>query len=367
MFRNPSTGNRKLCFSAFALVALICFDNAFAFNVDSTLISGTPLLSHSQSKLGSRTTLFSSTLGNKVKPTARFSVQNGKKSENSNDDPLPFIIESVSARSKVNVFEEITGLCIDVFFNEEAEKKAEERSKGNASPWKKFLLAYLRNLQTGDFRTRKFEFNRGVRNEMFVARNVLPLPESSNFEDIDPISSNEIFNIKSLKGASNFRRGEIIGFVDITEKNIGIAESMENDVSESNEENTTSQRKMRPVLTNLAVKKEARKSGVGSRLVDTCEKAVLAWDPPMASREHSKMILQVEESNSNAQTFYEKRGYKVLFKDPSCRRLDSSGLLLKKVPTTKICYIKDLKSRSNAGKDLFSTSGLDKLIAFFAK
>uniref|UniRef100_A0A7S2SL13 N-acetyltransferase domain-containing protein n=1 Tax=Eucampia antarctica TaxID=49252 RepID=A0A7S2SL13_9STRA len=357
----------RLFISISVLVGVISFENTIAFNVNSAITSGNAFLGHGRSTLknkSTRTTLFSSTLGNKIKSDGvRTSVQNGMNSESSNDNPLPFIVESVSPTSKVNVFEEITYLCIDVFFNEEAEKKVEERNKGKNSLWKEFLLGYLRKLQTGDLKTRTFEFNRGVANEMFVARKVLPLPESSTFEDANPINSNDIFNIQALKGVSRFRRGEIIGFVDITEKTIGFGEVLENELIDINVEITDSDSKMRPVLTNLAVKEEARKSGVGSRLVEACESAVLSWSPPMASREHSELVLQVEESNINAQAFYEKKGYKVLFADPSCRRLDSSGFLLKKVRTTKICFRKDLNLSRASGIDVFSIAGLDKLIA----
>ena len=57
----------------------------------------------------------------------------GKKIINNSEGPLPFVVESVSPRSKVEVFKEISSLCIDVFFSEEAEKKAEDRSTGKNS------------------------------------------------------------------------------------------------------------------------------------------------------------------------------------------------------------------------------------------
>ena len=196
---------------------------------------------------------------------------------------------------------------------------------------------------------------------MFVAREVLPLSESSTFDEESQIDRKDVYNVKSLKGFSKFKRGKILGFVDITEKNFGFGEELETELSGSSEITTVTKR---PVLTNLAVAAKARNSGVGSKLVEACEKAVLAWRPPMASKEHSEIVLQVEETNANAQKFYEKRGYKVLFADPSCRRLDSSGILLQKVRTTKICFRKDLKKGgSGSGVDPFA--GLSNFFASF--
>ena len=193
---------------------------------------------------------------------------------------------------------------------------------------------------------------------MFVAREVLPLPESSMVDKENEIDRKDIININSLKGFSKFKRGKILGFVDITEKNFGFGEELEMELSG---DSTVTKR---PVLTNLAVVAKARKSGVGSKLVEACEKAVLAWCPPMASKKHSEIVLQVEETNSNAQRFYEKRGYKVLFADPSCRRLDSSGILLRKVRTTKICFRKELK-KGVTGSGIDPFAGLSSFFASF--
>ena len=70
--------------------------------------------------------------------------------------------------------------------------------------------------------------------------------------------------------------------------------------------------KSRPVLTNLSVRYEARRSGVGSKLVQACETRVLSqWNL-------HEIILEVEDDNELARDFYKRRGYKVLFEDPTC-------------------------------------------------
>ena len=96
----------------------------------------------------------------------------------------------------------------------------------------------------------------------------------------------------------------------------------------------------RPVLTNLSVAINARKSGVGSKLVDACEKTV--------SREwgKSEIVLEVEEDNVTASSWYQKRGYRVLFSDSISKRYDVGGLVVKKVPCTRQVLRKPLNNRS---------------------
>merc|ERR1719310_2647087 len=91
----------------------------------------------------------------------------------------------------------------------------------------------------------------------------------------------------------------------------------------------------------------ARQSGIGSRLVDACEEAVLDWDAG-----HKEIALQVEEDNQSAIQFYKKRGYEYVFSDPTCKRYDTSGFFLKENKVTKFAMIKKLENRRQTREEV---------------
>eukprot|EP00559_Dactyliosolen_fragilissimus_P009838 CAMPEP_0184855676 /NCGR_PEP_ID=MMETSP0580-20130426/837_1 /TAXON_ID=1118495 /ORGANISM="Dactyliosolen fragilissimus" /LENGTH=371 /DNA_ID=CAMNT_0027350241 /DNA_START=209 /DNA_END=1324 /DNA_ORIENTATION=+ len=282
---------------------------------------------------------------------------------------IPFIVERLEKVDKKDR-NEISDLVIGVFFEEEAELNLSPEERKPLTPWKVMQLAYLKNLQRGDLQGKRFELGKGLSSDMFVAREVI-VGNSSPYiiqrddgydESIDVINPNTIINgqclpkIEALSEDLTYVRGKVIGFVDVTEKSYGLAGSdlivMEekatiNNLGKGNEADfnwdasskTKENRSFRPILTNLVVSEDARKSGVGSKLVEICEDTVLNQWPS----NHYEMILEVESENINAQRFYEKRGYKALFSDPTGRRYDTSGLLLSKVRSTKICFRKDLR------------------------
>jgi ribosomal protein S18 acetylase RimI-like enzyme len=310
---------------------------------------------------------------------------------------IPFIVEQIGKQGQPSKSDadEISSIVISVFFQEEAERLPENRSKGSIT--KPLMLAYLKNLQYGDVRGKKFMLGSGVNNSMFVARRVVPchVHESTTYpkdttrintmpgytlDDLMERSSvgktkGKIYNRDHLPDSSwGYRVEDILGFVDVTEKIFGLPSDVDeiignNDLKPSFESSslkrtefssvrnlringdksfitTKNVQSLRPVLTNLSVKPEARCSGVGTALVDACEDVVmesLEW-----SRNYYEMVLEVEEENVLAQKFYEKKGYMALFSDPSSRRYDTSGLLLSNVRTTKICYRKDLTQKRAA-------------------
>lgn len=318
---------------------------------------------------------------------------------------IPFIVEQIGKQSQPSKSDagEISDIVISVFFQEEAERLPENRSMGSIT--KPLILAYLKNLQYGDVRGKKFMLGSGVNNSMFVARRVVPclvddaLNDSNDPTGISKISGytlddliekssigklkGKIYNRNHLPDAPwGYRLEEILGFVDVTEKIFGLpsdicaingnndqteffATSLERPefssarnlrISSGDDKAFTATKKLqslRPVLTNLSVKPEARCSGVGTALVDACENVVM--EPLEWNRNYYEMVLEVEEENILAQQFYEKKGYVALFSDPSSRRYDTSGLLLSNVRTTKICYRKDLtqKRAANAAKDIY--------------
>lgn len=254
-------------------------------------------------------------------------------------------------------------------------------------PWKVMQLAYLKNLQLGDVKGKKFLLSRNINNSMFAARQIIPCAPGEKVKkderiDIQNINNNEkqtIYNADCLPKDDSemmYKYGPLLGFVDVSEKTFGLAsdttkkviqynnangESKDASKSENDESSPMKRRMLRPVLTNLSVKEEARRSGVGSALVDACEKVVMtSW-----STTYNEMVLEVEGENDLAQRFYEKRGYVAVYADPSARRFDTSGIILRDVRTTKIAYRKELKS----GSGLFGggTGGGLFDLPFFAK
>lgn len=229
----------------------------------------------------------------------------------------------------------------------------------------------------------------GVNNSMFVARQIIPCKsaEGMTIEELNSSaislsnSKRYIFNTDMLDSSERYTVGDILGFVDVTEKAFGLPSSkgksedkIREDKTEEEEESQSEEAKirlrnkaaLRPVLTNLSVTPNARKSGVGSALVDVCEDVVI--DSEEWTRNYNEMILEVEEENNLAQEFYEKRGYVAVFKDPSSRRFDTSGLILNNVRTTKICYRKDLtRKQAEKGSVKNETNAVSGLGMFFAK
>jgi len=238
-------------------------------------------------------------------------------------------------------------------------------------PWKGLQLAYLRRMQYSDLRFRSL----GATSKpgyMFVAREVVPVRSEAEVTEDDLISDeNSIQNVDVSNGEiRGWTRGDVLGFVEITEKRFGLGEEYDGadddtfesqrsgDASNANEVCSEEKVKLgktsglgsdgstvRPFLSNLSVREDARRSGVGSALVESCEEAVLTWP----DKQYTEIVLQVEQDNPSAQLFYEKRGYDVLFADPACRRFDTTGFILRQVPTTKVAMRKDFsKNRANS-------------------
>ena len=293
-------------------------------------------------------------------------------SMNDTKQRVPFIIQRLGRGTKKEI-EEITQLCVDVFFNEQ-----KDDITNNVAPWKALQLAYLRNYQRGDILSRN-TFKKDQLVDLIVARRVYsvdassPMNANSN-EIID--SDNEIFNADCLPtGESKLVAGEIIGYCEMMEKKFGLGGKFEgqqpnNDDMKDNDdqEDKEEEEKLRPYLGNLSVVKYARRSGVGSRLMDEGEQIVREWDAG-----HTEIVLQVEEDNPSAIQFYKRRGWEYVFADPTCRRYDTSGFFLKESRITKYCMIKrldeqkanpnGLRERNDSGESL-----IDKLRnSFFVK
>ena len=160
--------------------------------------------------------------------------------------------------------------------------------------------------------------------------------------------------------------GEIIGYVEVMEKQFGLGGNFNNEKPKpiinnrkKKKKKKQSGEKPRPYLGNLSVVSYARKSGIGSKLVETCEKVVLSWN-----RGHTEIVLQVEDDNKSAIQFYKRRGYEFVYADPTCRRFDTSGFILKETRVTKYAMLKRLPV-ANQSKDEEASDIGQKLKGFF--
>lgn len=237
---------------------------------------------------------------------------------------IPYIIERLPVKPNDRVFHDIADMCIEVFFNDNASQV----------PWKLLQLAYLRSMQSSDL---KYRHTRGdQRNCMVVARRVLPMnspqapPNTPLILDVS-----QVHNLNDRHHQEDWVRGDVLGFCEVTERFYGIADGKKSRGSLD----------LRPVLTNLSVKADSRKLGIGSKLVDACEEAVLEWKNP------NEVILEVEKDNAKAMEFYKRKGYTILFEDPACRRYNTNGIVLAKETCTKICMRKDLMGKAARRED----------------
>jgi len=270
------------------------------------------------------------------------------ESETTVSGSVPFIVEPLSEQTNDATFKEISDMCITAFFDDDSKDELENMVLKPTTPWKLWQLAYLRSLQEGDLKQRRGR--KTVPNIMFVARQVVPASDSSYKTQPLLLDLSEVHNFSGEEKQQNqdFVRGPVLGFVEVTQRHFGIGKIEEDSDDEREDEfaqNIFSNKSFkkavspekRPILTNLSVRSTVRRSGVGSKLVEACEQAVLReW-------KKSEIILEVEDDNKLAQEFYKNRGYKLLFEDPSSRRYDLSGLWLKEVRCKHQVYRKAIK------------------------
>jgi ribosomal protein S18 acetylase RimI-like enzyme len=280
-------------------------------------------------------------------------------------------------------------MCIDAFFNDHGSKQGEVPSSlpfllqksmsvtQLPSLTKSLQLAYLRNLQSGDLKRRRERESES--NMMFVARRLVPIEYGADDgggingakeqERQPPFTSSSLAYLSSplvldLSNAYNLRhsldesnavpdfvRGEILGFVEVTNRQFGLgmaATTNANGYAALSSSDGYWNRK-RPVLTNLSVRRDARGLGVGSKLLELCEQHIVTeWG-------ESEVVLEVEDDNDLAKDFYRKRGYHVLFTDGTARRYDLSGLWLREVRCQRLIMRKQFATESPAEATLQST------------
>lgn len=255
--------------------------------------------------------------------SAHYAIATETEQVSSDDEvsgKIPFVIEALPTNPHPRVYKEISDMCIDAFFNDGARKD-------NTAPWKEYQLAYLRTLQQGDLAQRRRQ--QADNNFMLVARTIIPA-EQANYNAPLLLDFEDVYNFVGNQ-QDDYVRGEVVGFVEVTQKPYGIGSyegknSQQNALSffqrRSDVNDSDSLSTVRPFLTNLSVKYTARRSGVGSALAQKCEEEVMTrWNK-------NEITLEVEDDNTLALTFYRKRGYEVLFEDKTGRRYDTTGLWL---------------------------------------
>lgn len=270
-----------------------------------------------------------------------------------NNNNVPFIVEQLSSRPNPQVFQDIADMCINAFFNDD------ERDPSKTAFWKEWQLRYLRRLQAGDldrrrrrdadtnfmFIARKVErayASTAVNNNYYKNKKALPLIlDNRQIENLSPFLRNngeeEAEDGDSSWNDADYVRGEILGFVEVTQRPYGLGGSYSNALPIASN---------RAVLTNLSVKAEARGMGVGSKLMECCESAVRhVWNM-------DEIVLEVEDDNPIAEAFYMKRGYRVVFEDPTSRRYDTSGLFLRQVRCKRKIMRKVLNGKGDAPNDV---------------
>jgi ribosomal protein S18 acetylase RimI-like enzyme len=196
-------------------------------------------------------------------------------------------------------------------------------------------------------------------NEMFLAYEVKLASKNEALTKPLILDFKQVYNLSPSMVSSaveqhDYVRGDLLGFVEITQRPYGLGKVDETQTAIPRPNNgmdwapaikVDELQTMRPVLTNLAVSKKARKSGIGSQLLAECERHVArTWSM-------KELILEVEDFNIKALDFYSKRGYQVMYSDPASRRYDVNGLLLKKVPCTREIMRKSLNQVQLARED----------------
>uniref|UniRef100_A0A7S1ZAS1 N-acetyltransferase domain-containing protein n=2 Tax=Ditylum brightwellii TaxID=49249 RepID=A0A7S1ZAS1_9STRA len=306
-------------------------------------------------------------VGDQLSEILLYRMSNDKKRNQQQDqsaassiskNKYPFVIDVLDPNSQPEIYKDAAEVCVEVFFNPNDEGAFLGGNGKNAmSPFKAMQLMYLRNMQYGDLRGRRLLSN--AQNSMIVARQVIPSSSASSSPSSDEIISDlsTIYNSDWLPDGGEtgeYTRGDYLGFVEVTERSFGLGKKFDEEEGEEGEEVGTvyveendegkaqkpkkKQMKLRPLLTNLSVRSDARQSGIGSALLTSAERSVLTWNKPS----YNEVILQVEDDNPNALQFYEKRGYATVFADPSCRRFATGDLMLRKERCTKIAMRKAL-------------------------
>jgi ribosomal protein S18 acetylase RimI-like enzyme len=149
------------------------------------------------------------------------------------------------------------------------------------------------------------------------------------------------------EGDKLYVRGPLVGFVEVSNipYNLGRVEDLEY-------AKAGMRSPKRAVVSHLGVEEHARKSGIGSRLLEACERhAQIQWNA-------KELILEVEEGESGNTAedpekglevieFLNRRGFTILFAEPASQRYDvETGEVLQQIQRRK-----DVMSKRLVGKN----------------
>mmetsp|Transcript_5138 Transcript_5138/g.9488 ORF Transcript_5138/g.9488 Transcript_5138/m.9488 type:complete len:302 (+) Transcript_5138:212-1117(+) len=194
--------------------------------------------------------------------------------------------------------DKMSQFCIDAFYNDDSEGMGLFSRK-----WKDIRLTALQKAQIMD----------------------LLLPHSGNR------------CVYIAKKSNKNEVHEIVGCCEVIEERLDVSPTPTSKGAISERERNKTARR-RPLIENLSVKKEYRRSGIGVALLKACEESVRSWVPF-----HDEVFTQVEVENDRALRFFERCGYQKLFEDSTCKRIVIDGtIFIKEAPVTKIMLRKKL-------------------------
>jgi len=122
---------------------------------------------------------------------------------------------------------------------------------------------------------------------------------------------------------------EIIGCCEVIEEQLDIITSPTANITRTERERRKTAR-YRPIIENLCVRQNYRRSGVGTALVHACEQAVKLWQG------HDEIFVQIGDDNIQSYRLFLKCGYQFLFADPTCHKVTLDDIFFaREVTVTK--------------------------------
>lgn len=253
-----------------------------------------------------------------------------------------FVIREANFGDEEEVLE-MSRLCTDVFYGDDdagrfdggGTKEDVEDGGSLAKAWKGFKRGMMQKAQMLDM-----TIPTGTKRSIFIARKVEKEEGGNNNND-------------NLYRHDN-TEGEIIGYCEVVEERLDLRPGNNNSSINERRQNERERRRtarLRPVISNLSVRENARRCGVASDLVEACEEAVRSsWrlESPSSSsssmtRMHNEVFAQVEDGNVAAKKFFGRRGYVEMFADPTCKKVVLDGSLFpREVTLTKVTMSKSI-------------------------
>mmetsp|Transcript_25066 Transcript_25066/g.28888 ORF Transcript_25066/g.28888 Transcript_25066/m.28888 type:complete len:372 (+) Transcript_25066:58-1173(+) len=255
---------------------------------------------------------------------------------------LSFIVDRVTdVSAEPTDLQEISAFAVDVFYGDANNPRLLSVWQFLASPLRRQQMRYLKGYFL-DRISMNIQINvNGTYQKSaakFVAREVVPADNSLLVRAgiVSDLDSRRIINRANHHPRVRWKRGKVVGFVEINKQNFGLP----------NATDASYRARTAPLISNLCVATSARKSGVGSALLSECEMLVIRekwWKNKNSTMFGPEEIaLKVDQDNDLAIQFYQKKGYKSIYMDNEARRITSSGTLLAFEDMPKIGMLKPL-------------------------